>query len=268
MGNGITGAAVAWHLLEDATEVQMPKVIMLEAREVCSGDTGRNGRVEAAKAAVAAMQDAMPGDKAAKYDLVEAGEAQQQYFCGDLEGRLCGALRYPACSINAYCFATGVLKLCLAKGLQIHANTPATLAAKGADGNWQINTTRGTMTAKEVVLATNGYTATLDPRFQGVVVPVRGQVTAQRPGSKMRPQGLTLTYSFIYHDGFEYMVSRRAEDGGDIIIGGGLYENGDRGVGEAGNTNDTVTNKVISSYLRDVTPRYFGTSWGENHPEG
>lgn len=202
------------------------------------------GRVEAAKAAVAAMQDAMPGDKAAKYDLVEAGEAQQQYFCGDLEGRLCGALRYPACSINAYCFATGVLKLCLAKGLQIHANTPATLAAKGADGNWQINTTRGTMTAKEVVLATNGYTATLDPRFQGVVVPVRGQVTAQRPGSKMRPQGLTLTYSFIYHDGFEYMVSRRAEDGGDIIIGGGLYENGDRGVGEAGNTNDTVTNKV------------------------
>ncbi|KAI6382851.1 hypothetical protein MCOR25_000368 [Pyricularia grisea] len=46
MGNGITGAAVAWHLLEDATEVQMPKVIMLEAREVCSGDTGRNGQCE------------------------------------------------------------------------------------------------------------------------------------------------------------------------------------------------------------------------------
>ncbi|EHA49057.1 hypothetical protein MGG_14684 [Pyricularia oryzae 70-15] len=25
-------------------------------------------------------------------------------------------------------------------------------------------------------------------------------------------------------------------------------------------------NEVISSYLRDTTPRYFGTNWGEKHP--
>ncbi|KAI6336394.1 hypothetical protein MCOR14_004783 [Pyricularia oryzae] len=27
-------------------------------------------------------------------------------------------------------------------------------------------------------------------------------------------------------------------------------------------------NEVISSYLRETTPRYFGTNWGEKHPEG
>ncbi|QBZ62882.1 hypothetical protein PoMZ_11769 [Pyricularia oryzae] len=97
-------------------------------------------------------------------------------------------------------------------GLQIHANTPATSVARAADGTWQVTTPRGTVVAKEVVLATNGYTTALDPRFQGVVVPIHGD-------------------SFIYRNGFEYMVSRRAEDGGDIIIGGGLYENGDGGVG-------------------------------------
>ncbi|TLD28788.1 hypothetical protein PspLS_03895 [Pyricularia sp. CBS 133598] len=331
IGSGITGAAVAWHLLQDATEAPKPKVVMLEAREICSGATGRNGghtkaasyrsfahnastlgtkaavqiaRLElanvkavhafaaahdivcdsrprdtldvfydqdewnVAKAAVAAMQAAMPGDEAAEFVLVDTGEAREQYFCGDLDGRLCGALRYPAGSINAYRFTTGVLKLCLASGLEIHANTPATSVAKADDGSWQITTPRGNVTAKEVVLATNGYTAALDPRFQVVVVPLRGQVTAQRPGLNMPPQGLPQTYSFIYRDGFEYMVSRRAEDGGDIIIGGGLYENGDKGVGEAGNTDDAAMNEVISSYLRDMTPRYFGTNWGENHPGG
>ncbi|KAI6284601.1 hypothetical protein MCOR27_002730 [Pyricularia oryzae] len=59
-------------------------------------------------------------------------------------------------------------------GLQIHANTPATSVARAADGTWQVTTPRGTVVAKEVVLATNGYTTALDPRFQGVVVPIHG----------------------------------------------------------------------------------------------
>lgn len=62
-------------------------------------------------------------------------------------------------------------------------------------------------------------------------VHTRRQVTAQRPGLSIPSQGLPATCSFIYRNGFEYMVSPLAEDGGDIIIGGGLYENGDGGVG-------------------------------------
>ncbi|KAI6417671.1 hypothetical protein MCOR20_000163 [Pyricularia oryzae] len=44
IGSGITGAAIAWHLLQDDAEGPYPKVVMLEAREICSGATGRNDK--------------------------------------------------------------------------------------------------------------------------------------------------------------------------------------------------------------------------------
>ncbi|RKP39769.1 FAD dependent oxidoreductase [Dimargaris cristalligena] len=47
IGSGIAGASVAWHLLrlaeERAAGVPAPRVVVLEARETCSGATGRNG---------------------------------------------------------------------------------------------------------------------------------------------------------------------------------------------------------------------------------
>lgn len=42
VGSGISGAAVAWNLLQDSGSA--PSVVMLEARQACSGATGRNGR--------------------------------------------------------------------------------------------------------------------------------------------------------------------------------------------------------------------------------
>jgi hypothetical protein len=40
IGSGISGANIAWGLLEEGVE----DVVMLEARQACSGATGRNGR--------------------------------------------------------------------------------------------------------------------------------------------------------------------------------------------------------------------------------
>lgn len=49
VGSGITGAAVAWNLLQsanhDGTSPPAPSgIVMLEARQACSGATGRNGK--------------------------------------------------------------------------------------------------------------------------------------------------------------------------------------------------------------------------------
>jgi hypothetical protein len=41
IGSGITGASIAWHLLDQAPGSD---VVMLEARTACSGATGRNGK--------------------------------------------------------------------------------------------------------------------------------------------------------------------------------------------------------------------------------
>lgn len=48
IGSGISGAAIAWNLLEDVRngdrEPDAQRIVMLEARQACSGATGRNGQ--------------------------------------------------------------------------------------------------------------------------------------------------------------------------------------------------------------------------------
>lgn len=43
IGSGISGTSIAWHLLKQANGTGPLKIAMLEARQACSGATGRNG---------------------------------------------------------------------------------------------------------------------------------------------------------------------------------------------------------------------------------
>ncbi|KAJ0159607.1 hypothetical protein CTA2_9401, partial [Colletotrichum tanaceti] len=234
---------------------------------------------EAAKRAVEAMREAMPGDDASKYDLYDADETRRRFHVSG-EG-LHGGVAYEAGSISAYRFATGVLELCVDKGLKLFTETPAvgverlggTGGRTGESGRrgWIVQTPKGPVAARRVVLATNGYTAFLDRRFQEVIVPTRGQIAAHRPGSKMPCGGrLPTTYSFIYEGGYEYMVPRPAGApfAGDMVIGGGLVRAPDEGLEEYGTTDDSRLNPVISSYLHETTPRYFGDNWGDDDGDG
>jgi glycine/D-amino acid oxidase-like deaminating enzyme len=250
---------------------------------------------ESAKAAVAAMREAFPpgqGNGEGEYTLYSAYEVRERFHVHDgvyqgSEERVQGGVGYPAGSLSAYKFGVGVLRLCLEKGkgmveerrevvFNLQTRTAVTGLEKkedseGDDGVWEVQTPRGTVRAKRVVLATNGYTAAVWPRFQGVVVPLRGQVTAQRPGRAMPHGGcLPTTYSFIYEKGYEYMVSRPegSRFAGDIVMGGGLVRAPDGGLMEFGTVDDSVVNEGISRYLRESTGRYFGPDWGEDQPEG
>lgn len=210
-----------------------------------------------------------------EYELFSAEEVKRRFFVHDSieTGEVIqGGVGYFAGSLSAYKFGVGVLRLCLEKGLNLQTGTPVVELTRGADGLWEVGTSsRGVVKAKRVVLATNGYTARVWSRFQGVVVPLRGQVTAQRPGRAM-PRGgcLPTTYSFIYEKGYEYMVTRPEGStfSGDIVMGGGLVRAPDDGLMEFGTTDDSVVNEGISEYLKGTTPRYFGHDWGEDHPEG
>ena len=231
-----------------------------------------------AQEAVAVMREAMPeAAEAARYTFYSAQEVREKFYChdGQFEGKpqdICGGVGYFAGSLSAYKFGIGVLKLCLERGLNLQTNTPALEISKSdGEATWGVRTARGSVTAKKVVLATNGYTAHLVPELQGVIVPLRGQITAQRPGKSMPFSGsLPTTYSFIYERGYEYMVPRPigSRFAGDIVIGGGLVRAPEDGLEEYGTTDDTTVNQIISSYLRETTPRYFGASWGADDPEG
>ncbi|KAK4151523.1 FAD dependent oxidoreductase [Chaetomidium leptoderma] len=354
IGSGITGAAVAWGLLQSSNNNNNPgSILMLEARQACSGATGRNekgGHTKAASylsfphnrtahspataaqiarlelaniravhafardhalavgddcdlhpcdtidvhydpvqwreavAAVEAMQREVFSTSSSSseegegemYRLFSTREVEERFFVGSGEDglRVQGGVGYFAGSLSAYKFGVGVLRLCLGKGLNLQTGTPVGGLNKEKEeegGLWAVETPRGTVRAKRVVLATNGYTAAVWPPFQGVVVPLRGQVTAQRPGKGMPLGGcLPTTYSFIYEKGYEYMVPRAegSRFAGDIVMGGGLVRAPDDGLMEFGTTDDSALNEGISEYLKETAPRYFGPSWGEDDPEG
>ncbi|TAQ87162.1 hypothetical protein B7494_g4510 [Chlorociboria aeruginascens] len=334
IGSGISGASVAWNLLSNSEKAtEEVRVVMLEAREACSGATGRNGghtkaasyrsflsnvqthgltsaiqiaRFEfknikaqqafakehgidcdlftgdtvdiiydqaqwlAALKAVTAMREAMPKDLdgAAQYTFYDAEETRDKFHCrGE---KVIGAIKYQAGSLSAYKFVIRVLKMCLEKGMELFTNTPALSVTKDGDGRWLVETEQGTVKAGRVVLATNGYTGFLWKGFQNVIVPLRGQVTAHRPGANMPKDGLKTTYSFIYENGYEYMVPRPegSKFERDIVIGGGLVKAHNEGLEEYGTTDDTRLNPQISEYLKESTARYFGGSWGEDSPDG
>ncbi|KAG9576400.1 FAD dependent oxidoreductase, partial [Aureobasidium melanogenum] len=330
IGSGISGAAIAYNLIKKKPN---SSILMLEARQACSGATGRNGghtkaasyrsfleheaehgledaikiaRLEYAnirethalarylsidcastpcdtvdiiydagalaqgKKAIARMQETMgPDDPAAKYKILSVEEAKVKYHTPDA----LGAFVYEAGSISAYRFTIGMLKHCLERGVNLQTNTPVEGIEPAKDFNseaprWTAKTSRGSVETANLVLATNGYTAHLLPQMQGIIVPLRGQITAQRPGSKL--PGLDTTYSFIYAQGYEYMITRPPGtlDAGAIVIGGGLGRLANTGASEFGTVLDTDLNAEISTYLYNCTAGYFGDNWGEDAKEG
>jgi glycine/D-amino acid oxidase-like deaminating enzyme len=225
-------------------------------------------------AAIKLIQESMgPNDEAARYEIFSVEEAKKEFLVDGDDVK--GAFKYAAGSISAYKFAIGVLRLCLDRGLNLQTFTPVTSISKLEAGIWTAHTDRGAITTKNLILATNGYTPHLLPLMQTKIVPLRGQVTAHRPGpklAKLHPDGLPTTYSFIYANGYEYMIPRPRiasvpdDFVGDIIIGGGIGALPEDGLSEFGNTNDSMLNGLNSKYLHESTSRYFGSNWGEDDP--
>ena len=329
IGSGISGAFIAHTLLSKNPSAH---VLMLEARQACSGATGRNGghtkaasyrsfldherewgiaeavkiarmehanvlathafarehgiecastpcdtvdiiyssvQVELGEKAIARMRETMgEGDPAAQYRIWSAEEARGKFLC---PGAL-AAFQYPAGSLSAYAFTLGVLQLAVGRGLDLQTETPAESInrAGGEDSKWTVRTPRGSITTPNLILATNGYTAHLLPSMQGLIVPLHGQVVAQRPGSGLPQTAFPITYSFIQETGYEYMITRPpgSQNAGDVIIGGGLWRLPNSGATRYGNTDDTVIEPTIRDYLRSSTASYFAHNWGSDHPDG
>lgn len=335
IGSGVSGSCIAHNLLKEQPGAS---VVMLEARQACSGATGRNGghtkaasyrsfldherelgtqeavkiarmeyenvkathalaraydidcastecdtvdiiysqtHLELGRKAIERMRLVMGADDpAARYTVHEREEARSRF----LTPTALGAFSYYAGSLSAYQFAIGVLKLALQRGLHLQTNTPANgISHSTVNGQaiWTVQTLRGSITTPNLVLATNGYTAHILPELQGLIVPLHGQVVAQRPGSGLPQTGMEHTYSFIYKSGYEYMITRppgSASAGtrspGDIVIGGGLHQLANNGASRYGNTDDSTLDPTITSYLRNCTVDSFGQNWGDDRPDG
>ncbi|PQE04437.1 FAD dependent oxidoreductase protein [Rutstroemia sp. NJR-2017a BVV2] len=269
------------------------------------------------------------------YEFFEAEEARGKFQVMEGKRKLLGALRYVGGSVSAYAFVRGVLDLCLregGEGFEIFEGREVVGVEREGGGDsemgmgsengkqetkyYSVRTADGSLIrAKHVVLATNGYTGFLRKEFQGVIVPLRGQVTGQRfvsgregdgkregddngdggleagKESEYEREGKGIdtkteaknnreaeaarnrTYSFIYPNGFDYLVpfptgleTRDSDPSTEnhntqqqtYILGGGLtYAPGD-GMFEFGELNDSEVNPDVSTYLRGCLQAVFG----------
>ncbi|MCJ1406818.1 hypothetical protein MMC19_000888 [Ptychographa xylographoides] len=189
-----------------------------------------------------------------------------------------GAVTYPAHTQNPYLLVCRMLELSLDKGLNLQTNTCAMKLVKSADlevgeegAGWSVQTDRGTVKAKNVVLATNAYTNSLYPGLKetGFLTPGRSQVTAIRPGSNIsgnpalrRSAGLN-----DFNGSGDYFMSRAPglKGEGDILYGGGRSISKTK---ELGITDDSKINPEIAAYLQHAAPKFFGHErWGEEEKE-
>ncbi|EHL03197.1 hypothetical protein M7I_0708 [Glarea lozoyensis 74030] len=165
---------------------QRGRVVMLEARPVCSGATGRNGKIEAIK--IARLE----------YANIRATHQFAAEHKIDCESRSCDTVDaiYDPVQWEECASAVKLMKDCFtepgdAEGIyRYHLWTPEE--------------------AKE--------------KFH-----------IQGTGPDGEPlTGLVNTFSFVYKNGFDYMIPRPAgtEFEGDIIIGGGLFRTPDNGLEE------------------------------------
>jgi glycine/D-amino acid oxidase-like deaminating enzyme len=109
----------------------------------------------------------------------------------------CAAARHPAGSIWPYKFVTSLLRLCIDRfSLNLQTNTPVLSVSPSGNGNWIVETERGSVKAAKVVFATNAYTSTLLPEFTDKIVPTRAQCSVVVPTKAYSGERLlTHTYS-------------------------------------------------------------------------
>ena len=82
-----------------------------------------------------------------------------------------------AAHLHPALFFKGLLELCQTRGVKIASKTPVTKLTQNATG-WSVETPRGTITAGDVIIATNGYTGDITPQLKRRVVPVGSYIIA------------------------------------------------------------------------------------------
>ena len=109
-----------------------------------------------------------------------------------------------------------------------------------------VETARGAIKAKKVVLATNAYTSHLLHSFSDLIVPCRGQMSALCPTKSVREENRLKTSLVFHGDGQDdYLIQRPNADAGHLMFGGGRQCGPSMGL-----TDDSVIDEKTAHYLR------------------
>lgn len=137
----------------------------------------------------------------------------------------------------------------------VHSIQPCTEeAVNGKLYRQSINTPRGSILARHLVLATNAYTSHLLPEFSDLIVPERGVMSALLPPPNM--QRLNNSYGLVGYQGVspshdDYLIQRPFANvpnpAGHLMFGGGKAAATLESIGE---TDDTIVDPGCAGYLK------------------
>lgn len=130
-----------------------------------------------------------------------------------------GTVRMDIGGLHPAKFHAELLRVALASGLTVHANTPVTAIAREGSG-YRVTTSAGIVQARQVLVCTNGYTDGATPFLRRRLVPVRSRMiaTEELPSAlmaqlmpKLMMMGENFKLPFYY---------RPSPDGKRILLGG------------------------------------------------
>ena len=114
----------------------------------------------------------------------------------------------------------GMLARTLAAGAKIHGETGVTRVRPDDGNGYAVETARGIVKARHVILGTNGYTDKVDPWLRRRMVPVRSRIIATAPLSDNLMQALMPKRYMLSETRKLHYYYRPSPDGQRILFGG------------------------------------------------
>lgn len=131
---------------------------------------------------------------------------------------------------------------------------------------YTLTTPRGKITTPHIIHATNAYASHLLPTFRSKLVPLRGSMTAQRPGVSLGKSTLDGFRSFVFYRnkiGYDYLTQLPSGEN-ELMVGGGFGSTSDATLyKELTNVDDSAYDANTITHLTGAVPVYFGEeNWG------
>jgi glycine/D-amino acid oxidase-like deaminating enzyme len=147
---------------------------------------------------------------------VPAEEQREEIGSGYYYG---GLAVEPAALVNPALLHRGLLDACRRAGVTLCAETPVTMIS-GARGAYCAATPRGSLTAKEIIVATNGYTGAVMPALRRRVVPLASYIIATEPLEPATAQALIPRGRAVSDTCRVLTYFRLSPDGRRMVFGG------------------------------------------------
>jgi glycine/D-amino acid oxidase-like deaminating enzyme len=155
-----------------------------------------------------------------------------------------------AAHLHPALYYRGLLDLTQKAKVAVASRTAVNNLSQNTDGSWTVKTSRGMLRARDVVIATNGYTGDITPQFKRRIVPVGSYIIATEELSPDLIHAISPRNRSIADSRRVLTYYRLSPDGKRLIFGGRA---------KFGFTDPVETAPILHRFMLDRFPQLKGT---------